>query len=268
MVGTAGIVASTLAGIRSQEDATCIDNPLSQHLVVLHLQNKVLRSIGIRQGHHLVDTADQHIAAVLQRLGSNLLARQQLQLAIHLSLYLVELFTTGGDEEHLRVDAVLSLRQQVGSHKLSIGCLVSQHADLRGSCWHVDGNLVETDLLLGSHHILIARTEDLVDLGHALRTIGHSANGLHAASLENLAHASNASCHQNGGIDLALLVGRCTQHDFLTSGNLGWSGQHQDGREEWGSTARNIESYALDGHALLPADHTLLRLHFLSDEAL
>ena len=268
VVRTAGIVAGTLTGIRSQEDATGIDYPLSQQLVVLHLHNQVFRSIGVGEGHHLINRTDEHVAAVFQRLSSYLLTWQQSQLTFHLSLHLVELVTAGGDEEHLRVDAVLCLRQQVGSHKLSIGCLVSQHADLRGSCRHVDSHFIEADLLLGCHHILVARTENLIDLGHRLRTVSHSTDGLHTASLENLAHASNAGSHQNGGIDLSLFIRRCTQYDFLTSGYLGRCGQHQDGREEWGSAAGNVESDALDGHTFLPADHTFLCLHLLSDEAL
>ena len=68
---------------------------------------------------------------------------------------------------------------------------------------------MEAHLLLGCHHILVAGTEDLVDLGYRLRAIGHGTDGLNTTSLEDLADTCNAGCHQNGWIHLALTVGRC-----------------------------------------------------------
>ena len=268
VVRTAGIVAGTLTSIRAQEYATRIHHALSQLLIVLYLQNQVLRGIGIREGNHLVNGIDEHIIAVFQCLGRHFLAGQLLQLALHLGLHLVQLRFAGGDEEHLRVDAVFSLRQQVGSHKLRIRCLVSQHAHLRRTGRHVDSHLVQTDLLLGSHHILVARTEYLEDLGHALRTVSHSADGLYATRLEYLAHACNACSHQNGRVYLAFLVRGRTQHNLPATGYLGRRCQHQHRREEWGSASGNVETYLLDGYTLLPANHTLLGLYLLTHETL
>ena len=123
-------------------------------------------------------------------------------------------------------------------------------------------------MLLGSHHVLIARTEYLEYLGDALRTISHGTDGLYAANLVYLAHAGNAGGNEDGRIDLALLVRWRAQHYLLAAGNPGRSRQHQNGREEWGSAAGNVETYTLDGHALLPAGDTLLGLHLLTDKAL
>ena len=115
---------------------------------------------------------------------------------------------------------------------------------------------------------MVAWAEYLVDLWHTLRTVGHGTDGLYATGLEDFTHTGNAGCYEDGRIDLALTVGRRAEHDFLTTGNLGRCGQHQHGREEWGSAAGNIETHTLDGDALLPADNTLLRLYLLTDEAL
>ena len=109
VVGAAGIVAGTLAGVGTQEHAARIDHALSQLLVVLRLNHQVLGSIQVRQVHHLLGRVHQHVAAVLQCTGGNLLARQQRQLAVQLGMHLVQLPLAGGDEQHLRVDAVLGL---------------------------------------------------------------------------------------------------------------------------------------------------------------
>ena len=205
---------------------------------------------------------DEHKTAVVQRLAGYLLTGQQCQLAFYLSLYFLHLLLRGCNEEHLRVDAVLSLRQKVGSHKLGIGGVVSQHTNLAGTCWHIDSYLVEAYLLLGSHHILVARTENLEDLRYALRTIGHSTNSLYTTSLENLADTSYACCHEDGRVHLTFAVGRRAEHNLLTTGNLGGGGKHQHRRKEWGSAARDIETHTFYGDTFLPTADTRLCLHF------
>ena len=122
--------------------------------------------------------------------------------------------------------------------------------------------------MLGSHHILVARTEDLEDLGHRLCAVGHSADSLNATSLENLADASHTGCYEDGGIHLALAVGRRAEYYLTASGNLGRRGQHEDGREEWGGASRDIQSNFLDSDTLLPAGHTLTRLNLMALELL
>ena len=123
-------------------------------------------------------------------------------------------------------------------------------------------------MLLGCHHILIARTEYLIDLGNGFGAVGHSTNGLHTTYFINLADSCYAGSHQDGGIYLALAVGRRTEHNLLASGNLGWGSQHQHGGEEGSGTAGNIQSDALYGNTLLPADNAFLRLYLLSDKPL
>ena len=88
------------------------------------------------------------------------------------------------------------------------------------------------------------------------------------ASLENLADASHTGCYEDGGIHLALAVGRRAEHYLTASGNLGRRGQHEDGREEWGGASGDIQSYFLDSDTLLPAGHTLTRLNLMAFELL
>ena len=122
--------------------------------------------------------------------------------------------------------------------------------------------------MLGSHHILVAGTKDLIHLGYRFGTVCHCANGLNTAYLVDLADACNTGSHQNGGMNLAFLVGRGAEHNLLTACNFGRCCQHQDCREEWGCTSWNIETYPFYRYALLPADDTLLGLYFLAYEAL
>ena len=268
VVCAAGIVASTLTGIFAQEHATCIHHLRCQLLVVVRLDDQVLRRIGVREVDGLALVLHQHHHTVLQRLLGYLLTRQHVQLAVHLSLHVEYQLLRGRDQQHLRVDAVLSLRQQVGSHELHIGVLIRDDTYLRRTCRHVDGHSLLTHLLLGSHHVLVARTEYLVDLGNRLRAVSHRADGLYATSLEDLAHACDSGSHEDGWIHLAVTTWRRAEHNLLATRNLRRCGEHQDGREEWGSTTRDIETHLLDGDALLPANDARLCLHLLCPEAL
>ena len=90
----------------------------------------MLRSIGIREVDSLLHAADKYQSAVVECLGCHLLAGQQVQLTVHLGLNVEDNLLGCGDEEHLRVDAMLGLRQQIGSYKLDVGMLVGNHAHL------------------------------------------------------------------------------------------------------------------------------------------
>ena len=69
-------------------------------------------------------------------------------------------------------------------------------------------------------------------------------------------------------MDFPAPVGRRTEDDFLASGNLCRSRQHQYGREEWSRTSRHIQSHAFDGDRFLPAGDTGEGLDFLAFELL
>ena len=163
---------------------------------------------------------------------------------------------------------MLGLRQEVGSHEGGIALGVGNDTHLGRTRRHVDGHVVEAHLLLGCHHILVARTENLIHLRHALRSVGHGADGLHATNLENLVHTSNAGSHQDGGVHAAFAVGRGAQHNLPASGNLGRSGEHENRREQRGGATGDVETHLLDGRALLPAYDARSRLNLLPLEPL
>ena len=125
VIGAAGIVAGTLASIGTEEHAAGIDDTLGQLLVVLDLQNEVLGGIEVREVDHLVDGIDEYVTTVFEGFGSHLLTGQQLKLSVDFDLYFIELSFACRNEKHLRVDAVFSLRQQVGSNEFGIGLFVS-----------------------------------------------------------------------------------------------------------------------------------------------
>ena len=261
VVGAAGIVARTLTGIGSKEHAAGVDHLLGEFLVVGCLDNQVFRSIGVREADGLLLILHEHQRTVLQRFRGNLLTRQEFELTVHLSLYVEDYLFRGGDEQHLRVDAVFCLRQQVGSDELYVGLLVGNHTHFRRSCRHVDSHIVQAHLLFGGHHVLVAGSEDLIHLGHGFCAVGHRADGLNTAGLEDLAHAGDTGSHEDGGIHLSATVRRRTEYNLTTTGNLRRRGEHQYGREEWGSTAGDVEAYFLDGDAFLPAGDARLCLH-------
>ena len=109
VVGTTGIVAGTLTGIFTEEHAAGIDHLLGKLLVVLCLNNQMLRSIGIREFDSFMLVMYQHQRAVLQGLLCDILARQLLQLPVHLCLYVENHLFRSRNEQHLRVHAVFCL---------------------------------------------------------------------------------------------------------------------------------------------------------------
>ena len=156
---------------------------------------------------------------------------------------------------------MLGLRQQVSSHKGSIGMGIGNDADLGRSCGHIDSHIVQTHRLLGSHHEAVAGTEDLEDLWNRLRTVGHSSDGLHATSLEHLAHASHTGCHKDGRMHPTLGIGRRAEHYLLTASQPCRRSQHQDGAEQGGGATGNVESHLLDGYTTLPASDARTGFH-------
>ena len=161
---------------------------------------------------------------------------------------------------------MLCLRQQVGGDERRVGIGIGNDTYLRRTGGHIDSHVVKAHFLLGSHDILVAWTEYLIYLGHRLRAVSHCTNGLHTASLEDMAHSGNACGDEDGGVDLALTVGRGAKHNLAASGNLGGCGEHQYGAEQRCRSARNVESNLVDRYALLPAGDTGLGVYFLSHE--
>ena len=129
VIGAAGIVAGTLASVGAEEDAASIDDLCGQLVVVVCLNDQMLRCVGIAQSHHLIGRTDEHTAAVVKGFLGDVLAWKEIQLTLYFDLNISEELFTRRDEQHLRIDAMLGLRQQISSHKGGIGTFVGQHAD-------------------------------------------------------------------------------------------------------------------------------------------
>ena len=268
MVRAAGIVACTFGRERSEEDATRIHHFLREFHVVGRLDDEVFGRIAVGYLHHLVVVAYHYRLAVLESLRGNLLSGQESKLTLHLCFHLFCRVDALADEQYLTVHAVFCLRKEVGGYEAGVACLVGKHLHFARTGRHVDGDIVQADLLLGTHHELIARTEYLIDLRHALRSVSHSADGLHPTYLVDATYASRAGCNEDGGIDTTVASGRRAEHNLLAPCYLGRRGKHEHGAEQRSRSAGDVKPYTLDGNRLLPALHAIRHLDVLTFEPL
>ena len=227
MVGTRSIVACTLRREWSQEHRPGIHHAVGHLLVVGSLYDEVLRRIGIGHPQGRLPIGHHYQLALFQCLSGNLLAGQQLQLTFHLLLHRLHQTERGGYQHGLTVRPVFGLAQQVGCHKHGIGRVVGQHLHFRGTCRHVDGYIAQAHQLLGSRDILIARAENLIHLGNALRPVCHGCDGLYPSGLEDTAHAGLFGGKQHGGVYTSVASRRRTKHHLTTAGDAGGHRQHQ-----------------------------------------
>ena len=73
VIGTAGIIAGTLASVGTEEYTAGIDYTLGKLFVVLHLQDEVFGGVEVGEFQHLVDGIDEHKTAVVEGLDGNFL---------------------------------------------------------------------------------------------------------------------------------------------------------------------------------------------------
>ena len=90
-----------------------------------------------------------------------------------------------GDQDRLRGDVVLGLRQQVGGDPVRIVAAVGDHQHLGRAGDHVDADRAE-DLALGGRDIGIAGADDLGDRADRLGAIGERGDRLRAADAVDL----------------------------------------------------------------------------------
>ena len=264
MIGARSIVACTLRSKGTEEYRTGIDHLFGQLHIVLGLHNQVLGSILIGQFDGFFHILHQNQLTVFQRLLGYLPTRQASQLMLHFVLHFFEQLLGCSDKHHLTIHSVFGLREKVSSHELRISGFISNHFHFRRTGRHINSHIVKRHHLLGCHHILVTRTENLVHLGHTLSTISHSSDGLHTTRLEYLAYTCHLSCIEDGWIDFSFLVRRGTKYDFLTTCDLGRYSQHQHSREKRSRSTRYIQTHLLDAHSLLPTSHTFHRFHLLA----
>ena len=101
LVGTAGIVAGTLARIVAQEHAARIHHLLGKLLVIGSCDDKMLWGVGVAEVDGLLLVLNEDELGVIQRSLRHLLARQSLQLNFHFLLHSFQNLFGSSDEEHL-----------------------------------------------------------------------------------------------------------------------------------------------------------------------
>ena len=218
--------------------------------------------------HHLFIIMNHNRFAMFEGLSRDVLPRQEGKLTLHFCLYLLSRFLALADKQHLAVDAMLCLTEEVGCNEADVACLVGQDFHFTWTCRHINGNIMQTYLLLGTHHKLVARAEYLIDLRHTLRAISHRSYRLHATNLVDATDSSHSGSHKDCGIDASILCRRGAENDVSAACYLCRCGKHKDCAEQGSCAAWNIEAYLLYCHRLLPALHSLVHLDMLALEPL
>ena len=116
-------------------------------------------------------------------------ARQRRELRFHRALDVVGKRRIVGDQDRLRVDVVLGLRQQIGRDPAGIAGAVGDHQHFRWSCDHVDADLAEHQPL-GGGDIGVAGADDLCDRRDGRGAIGQCRHRLRAADAIDLGDAA------------------------------------------------------------------------------
>ena len=96
---------------------------------------------------------------MFEGLSCNLFSWQQSKLSLHFCLDLLSSLKALANEQHLTIYAVLCLTEKVGSNEGDITRFVCKYFNFARACRHIDGNIMQADLLLGTHNELIAWTE-------------------------------------------------------------------------------------------------------------
>ena len=140
---------------------------------------------------------------------------------------------------------MLCLRQQIGCHLISRRSVVGHHHGFRGA-----GELVYVhvpkDTLLGQHHEDIARTENLIHLGHCLGAVGQRRDGLGTADLEETVYPGNVRGDDHLGLMATIGPRRHGEHHLVHSGHASRNRGHQHRRgigrgAEWGVEADALQ---------------------------
>ncbi len=198
------------------------------------LNYQVLRGVlvGDREGFLKGGYINQR--AALEALQGDVPAWQHLQLVVNLLLDLCHQRLGGGEQQNLRVDAVLSLREQICGHKGRGGGLIGDDEHLRGACGHVAGRAVriETHLELGLGDPGVAGAKHLVHFWDGVGSKGHGRDGLRAADFVDVFHPRGAGGHQDGGGHLPVATRRGAEHDAgaLSQGRGDREHEHRGGQ--------------------------------------
>ena len=226
MIRAGAVIAQRFAGVGPQKDRARVAQQRLPAVRVLAGDFQMLGrdAVADRAGFFHVARENQR-AAVVEALGNDGRARHLGQQAVDFALHGVEIVGVGAQQNALRQFVVLGLAEQVHGHPFGGRAAVGQHQDFRGAGNHVYAHGAE-HALLGAGDIGIARSGDLVDLGHGLRAVGQRAHGLGAAYGERAVHAGHVGRGQHQRVLRAL--GRGNDHDdFADTGHMRRNRVHQ-----------------------------------------
>ncbi|MCY1526775.1 hypothetical protein D9M68_618150 [compost metagenome] len=253
MVRPGAVVAQRFGGVAAHEDGAGVADLRQPAFRIGHRQLQVFRgdAVGNLAGLLLVGDQDQR-AAVLQRGADDLGALHGRQQLVDARRDPVEEGRVRADQDRLGVLVVLGLGEQVHGDPVRIGAAVADHEDFRGAGDHVDADLAE-HMALGGGDVDVARTDDLVDLRHALGAVGQRGHGLGAADGEDAVDTGDAGGGEDDLVDLATR-GRHHHDHFGDAGDLGRNRVHQHRGRVGRLAARHVQAGAIQRGDLL-AEH-------------
>ena len=155
---------------------------------------------------------------------------------------------------------VLGLAEQVHRDPVGIRSAVADHEDFGRTGDHVDADAAEY-MALGSRHVGVARTDDLVDAGNRLRAVGKCGDGLSTADGVGSVDATETGRREH---QLIFLAARRRHHHFTLAdaGDVGRHGVHEHGARVGGLAARHVQTDRIHGgHPLAHAVAEMIGHH-------
>ena len=251
MIGASHVVAKGFGCPFPKEDGACIDDKGQVLLRIGKLDFKVLGSNLVHDVEAFFRRlAEEGFRIVADRAFDDVFAVSFLRLAGHGFLDLFAEIGIGRDEEDSRAAVVFCLREEVGGNPFRIRAAVSDAADFRGACNHVDADGAK-DEALGHSDEGIARACNLEDRFDGLGAVRQHRNALRAADFVDFLHAGNVGSGEDVRIYFAILPGRRRHDDRGAAGHEGGNGIHEDGRRIGRETARHVDADSLNRFVLL-----------------
>ena len=268
MIRSRSIISRTFRRERSQENGARIHHTFCHLHIVRSFHNQMFGCIFVRQFDGLFHIFHHNKLTVGKRFLRNFLTGQKFQLTFHFLFHSLLQNLRSSNQHCLTIHTVFSLAQQIRSYKYRICRFIRQYFHFRRTGRHINRHITQTDQLFRCRHILVSRTEYLVNLRHAFRSVSHRSNSLHAACLEYPAHPCHLCSKKNSRMHPSFFIRWCAKHNLLTTRNLCRHSQHQHSREQRSCSSGNIQSHLFNSHRLLPARHARHGFHLLALKAL
>ena len=194
----------------------------------------------VDQRHRLVPIADHDDRAMrVPAAARDRGARQGGEVAFDRLRHLRGEFGVVGDEDRLRGEVVLGLRQEVGGDPCGVVAAIGHHQDLRRAGDHVDADPAE-DPALGRRDIGVAGPDDLVDRRDRRGAVGQRRDRLRAADPVDFVDPAQARRRQHQRVEHPVRR-RHHHHQPLDPGDLGRDRVHQHRGRVGGGAARHVK---------------------------